>query len=741
MAQSNKQTNQTLNLFPENIALWKLILSPFIIILACFAVYISSLHYAFQFDDLPNILKFYEIRHLTFKQLFFSSSRWICRWLNTVYYSFGKFDPFLFRFGNLIFHILCSILVFFIVFSVLRRLKEKNFLTTYAYSLAFTTSMLFALHPVHTQTVSYVVQGLSEGLAGLFMLLILAFFLLFCFQKNKIMRMLSLVGLFISALLSCGTKEIAIVSPLLVLLTDWFFVSQGSWKALKTRLFLHVLLFSAIFSTYLFFLKPQFFATILSLKAEAVNNIGNTLSINRHDKILPYHYLISQFKVILHYAFIFIWPFNISADYDWKLVHSFFDIDCFGPFLILCSLFFIILRRLRNNRTDLLSFCFIWFMVLILPRSSIIPSSELVADYKTYMASISILLLLSWIIVYTSALAISLARITLTNFQPAMLCVLIFPLGYATYTRNKVWSSGEAFWQDVIEHAPNKARAYNNKAVALCEKNKYEESIEYFKKAISLDKEYPDPWFNMAAAYNYLGDLDKAMSCAEQSIAIYPYMPEAYLNLGSFLIEKKEYEKAEAMLKKALSFRPYYGKAHYNLGRVYVGMGKKQEAYNSFKNACTAGDFDNALGFYSYGAACLELKKYDEAIQALTKAQELSPQGSEIALNLAHAYFFSKQYQTAVPIYQKLAQLHPEEPTIWFNLGECYAFLNYFKEAITCYTRAYNIRQIPLVLLRLAACFERLGRIQEARHALQELLALNPSEQLKREAYSALAQL
>jgi protein O-mannosyl-transferase len=740
---SQKKSNNTIaQSIKHNILMWQLFIPPLIIIFSCIAVYFSSVHYAFQFDDLPNILKFYEIRHLTFKDLYFSSSRWIIRWLNTFYYSMGKFDPFFYRVGNIIFHTLSSILVFFITWSLLHKLKEKNFLSIHAFSIATVTSLLFALHPVHTQTVSYVIQGQSEGLASLCMLAIISFFLLFCFQKNKIIRICSLGGLFATAILSCGTKEIAIVSPALVLLIDWFFIAQGSRKSFKSRLLLHLFLGLIICGTYFYFLKPQFFANILSLQTHAVNNFGNKISENYvAGKILPTDFLISQFKVVLHYAIIFIWPFYISTDYDWKLVPSFWDFDSLVPFVILLTIFLIIINRLRKNSTDILSFCFFWFMILILPRSSIIPSSELVADYKTYLASVSILLLLGTALVYIAMRITYFARDIFAHFQPIMLCLFVLPLGYTTFTRNKVWSSGEAFWSDVIKRSPKKARAYNNYGVALCESNKYTDAIEYFKKAITLDKNYPDPWFNMAAAYNYLGNIDQAIACAQESILICPYLPEAYLNLGCFLVDKKHYQEAVVPLKKALELRPHYGKAHYNLGRVYMGLDKKQDAYESLKKACLAGDFDNALGFYSYGSICLDLKKYSEAIPALQKAYELAPHMHEIVLNLAHAYFLHKQYSPAIPLYQQLVQKQPEDPKLWFNLGECYALLSYYKEAIACYNRAFNIQNMPVILIRLAACYERLGNIQQARTILHDLIAQNPPMELKREAQQALTHL
>ena len=120
---------------------------------------------------------------------------------------------------------------------------------------------------------------------------------------------------------------------------------------------------------------------------EAKNNIGNMITSRPGAVITPLHYLISQFKVIVHYFFIFLWPFNISVEYDWKLVESFFAIDCILPLCILLCLGVLIVGLLRQNRTHPIAFGLLWFCVALAPRSTIIPSPELLVDYKTYLGS------------------------------------------------------------------------------------------------------------------------------------------------------------------------------------------------------------------------------------------------------------------------------------------------------------------------------------------------------------------
>ena len=145
-------------------------------------------------------------------------------------------------------------------------------------------------------------------------------------------KMLLGILLFVIAAFSCCTKEITIIAPLLLMLVDWFFIAHGSWDSFKSRLLLHIALFSLVIGLYIKFLKPAFFTDILGLKMTVKNNIGNVITHNPQEMIRPWPFFISQFKVILHYVWIFLWPLGISVEYDWTLCRSIFALDCFFPF-------------------------------------------------------------------------------------------------------------------------------------------------------------------------------------------------------------------------------------------------------------------------------------------------------------------------------------------------------------------------------------------------------------------------
>lgn len=725
---------------------WHRILPACIIAVVTPLIYWPSLHYAFQFDDLANITRHFAIRHNSFGNLFFNGTRWISYWINSIHYGINKFDPFSYRVFNVCLHTTNALLVFFILYTALTHLRAKNFFSRNALPLSFITALLFALHPVQTQTVSYVIQGQLEGLAAFFILAMTICLLAIGFTKNFTGKIILGSTMLALALLSCGTKEIAIISPVLFLLVDWFFIAQGQWESFKKRLVLHALISLAIVGCYLYMLKPQFFTDIIGLKRVAKNNIGNVITQEPTAHITPWIFFISQFKVILHYLAMFVWPFGISVEYDWVLSKGFFEFDSFAPFLVLMGIFATIAMLLVRNRTHLAAFGLLWFFVCIGPRSSIIPSPELLVDYKTYLASVGWLFILAAALIYGAEKIISfIAHGNMKNKQllyGSFTSLLIVGLSTSTLMRNTVWRSGLDFWGNVLKNAPGKARAYNNYGVELSQhQKKFKEAIPYFLKAIKMDAKYPDPHNNLAVAYAALDQIDMAMGALKNGLRINPYYPEGYNNLASFLLQKKEYEQAEKMLNTALRLRPHYGKAWFNMGRMHLTQDNKEKAWECFKNCCTKADLDNEFGFNAYARVSFALKKYDDAIFAYKKLLEFNQNNRDAWFNLANSYHFTQEFAKAESLYQQLLTQNPNDAQCLHNLGETYVKTDRYEKALATFNKLPAAQRSTQTYLRMAACHEKMGNPQQAHTVLTQLAQQNSTGPLAQTTKLLLSQL
>ncbi len=551
----------------------KKIVAPLVVLFITFLVYYPTLIYGFVFDDLPTIINYIHARTLDIRSTFFSNSRWVSRLLNQyTYVNWGE-NPFAYRIFDVLLHIVNGLMVFALLLFLLSKFKKNEFIQRNTYPISLLTMILFLLHPVQTQTVTYITQIRLEGLVAFFIFATLLTFVYSVYNTKSIARYLLLMLSFILAAFGSGTKEIIVGLPFVVAVVDWFFISQGEWSEFKNRIWIHLTLASIVWG-FLFLYGNITPRNVINIITNPVcNNRGNILTPSSKEPITIYYYMISQFKVILHYFLIFFFPFGLSFDYGYVLSRSFYGIDVLLPLAVLISLGFVIFRRWLSDATDIIVFCFLWFLILMLPRTSIFISTELVCDYKTYAASFGMMLLLAYLIIYAVSSAIVYSNTLLDHrFEVAGSILFVCALCYATVIRNNVWSSDLLFWKDAMEKS-DKARCYHNYATALYEKGDINGAIQYFTKAIEKDDFYGEPHVNLALIYQNRGNYVTAMEHYKRALEIGEGHPQLFNNLGLLHFTTNSIDKAECCFKQAIVLCPYDSRALYNLGNVLAGRG------------------------------------------------------------------------------------------------------------------------------------------------------------------------
>ncbi len=709
---------------------------PALLSLITFIVYYPSLWYGFFFDDLPTITNYIHVRSIDFWGQFFQNPRWISRLLNQTTFYYWKTNPFAYRIFDVLLHIAIGVLVFFSIYRLLSNVKRYEFIKNYALELATTTTILFLLHPAQTQTVSYITQMRLEGLVALFSMLVLITFVYAVTTPNIMLRRFLYGASFIFIAFAGGTKEIIIVLPILLVMVDWFLIAESDWSSFKSRIIIHACFFIILYGVLLTY--GMFSPKAVSVLAfnPVHNNRGNVLTSKPTEYITCYPFAISQFKVLLHYITIFIWPFSLCFDNNMKLSSHLYDLDVILPLLLLLALLCMAVWLYIRYKIPLVIFGLAWFFIAMLPRTSIFPTTELICDYKTYLASLGMMVMLAFVFVqgyvWFSDKILQLVqerqRRIILSMVLGFVCIAF---ASSSSIRNNVWRSELDFWGDVINKIPEKSRAYNNYAIALWETGRTQEAMDYFYKSIERDNFYAEPHINLATIYQISNNIDKALEHYKRALDIGEAHPELFHNLGMLHFTNQSFQTAEYCLKQAIQMRPFATKSHTALGKLYQVLGRKQEAFMCLEQAIN-GDAPERDTFYLYGSLALETGQFRKAIDVLEK---IDKHYQDTAFLLGCCYYNLPSYTKAVEYLAIAYQKDPNNYSCAYNYAQALLNTRKYDAALAVFDRlGPTLNQIPYARLHRAKCLYEVGRKQDARKALAELITSPVPQEVKQDA-------
>ncbi|MFH1832053.1 MAG: tetratricopeptide repeat protein [bacterium] len=722
-----------------NVSKYLMVLLPLGLAGITFLFYLPSLWYGFMFDDLPTIVEYQHIKTFDPLSLLFANSRWISRVMHQIIYRFWGTAPMPYRIINLGMHLLISIMMFVLLVAVCKNLKKNNFLKDKAYLFASLVTGLFLLHPVQTQTVTYITQMNLEGLVVLFTFAVIVPFFFAAITTNKRLKigLYSLSYLF--TVFAAGTKEIIIVLPFLLALFDWFLISEGEWANFKKRVPLlllnMVLLFLMVYKMGT--IRPSTVVNLLSTPVH--NNRGNLLTEKHEDKITSSKFFISQFKIITHYGSMFFWPFNISFDYDVKLSKKSLDIDVIFPFLLLLIIMGICLFLFVRKRNSLITFSIAWFIIAIFPRASFFPCTELVCDYKTYVGSFGMMFLIGLGLLYAIKFVYErFSYLEHPQYQALMVACLFVGLGYATKVRNIVWSSEKIFWMDCIKSAPTKARAWNNYAVAMWEGGDVKVAMDSFYKAIDCDGNYGEPHVNLAAIYQGRGENDKAFGHYEKALATGEGHPQMYFNLAMLHLGTNNQHSAEYCFIEAIKLRPVYSRAYVFLGQLYQKQNRFEKAQEWLLRGLTHDPADVELN-YTYASLCHDAGRVDQAIAIFNR---LDKNFMETAFLLGSCYYQKNQYVQASQYFAQAYGRDPNNLVYVYNYAQSLLNTRKYQEAIPLYEKCKARQDLyAYAPLHLARCLQEAGDKTAAASELDILIKTTPHKHVKHDALDFRSQL
>ncbi len=475
---------------------------------------------------------------------------------------------------------------------------RRTFKGPEAPELALAAALIWLLHPLQTQSVTYLIQR-GESLMGLFYLLTL-----YCVIRDWRGR----------AILCCAlgmlSKPVMVTAPVVVLLYDRIFLTP-SWRELFRR---RGRLYGGLFATWI----------ILPLVlSQGTREYQGLVGVGLKE-FSPLDYLLTQPGVILHYLRLSFWPHPLLLDIQWPVAKTLIEIV--PPAAAVAGLLALTLWALRGRPR--IGFLGIWFFGILAPTSSLLPIADAAFEHRMYLP-------LAAVAVGTVLAVRRLCGRQQTLFR-AVLCAGVLALALATVRRNAVYSDPVSFWQEHLFHRPGNARAAVSLGAALQQQGRSGEAEEAFESALKFRPDLADAHNNLAYLLLMKGKLEEAHSHYREALRLAPDSAMAHKGMGLTLHRMGRLEEAAAEYEEALRLNPVFSDARVQLGLIRQVQGRAPEAFRQYREALRLNPKE-AAAWNNIGTLLFQQRKWREAVRFFRRALELDPDYAEARDNLKKA--------------------------------------------------------------------------------------------------------
>lgn len=494
------------------------------------------------------------------------------------------FNPRWYRVMNILIHATNGLLIF----ALLRQLQQR---VTTSLFIPAGAALLFIVHPLATESVTYVIQRFTSLSTTLY-LLTLYLHLVACAASPGWRRWLPGAGAVVCVLTGMLTKEDVFTAPLMAMLLHWLALGAPLRLAVKGAAPL--------------LLCMPLIPTLVMLTAWAQNG---TLSLSAGMNIVNFRiepwdhwtYLVTQITVVTDYARQILWPTDLNVMPEWPVYHSLLEAPVLTSLLILISMtgmmLWAFLRHPQDVRTRLGLVFMLWFFITISVSSSLIPLPDLKADHRTYLPSIGLLVLVMCLLDWLRSACTRLHLPAPVSESLVMAAVLL--LAASTCLRNECWRSNVALWEETLSRSPEKFGAWVNLGAAHSEARRHDQAIKCYQRAIELNPNYPGAQTNLIHS---LACLQRWQECLNVGLPLLESVPTLRENkavmyhLSLAMAGLGRLDEAEHILTKLAVETPNDYLTRKVLGMVYVCKNQLLEAIPHLQAAIHLKPQDQELG-------------------------------------------------------------------------------------------------------------------------------------------------
>ena len=534
---------------------------------------------------------------------------------------------------NLLIHVAAGVVLFGVVRRTLSQPAMAPRFGRHAFELALLTSALWTLHPLQTESVTYISQR-AEALLGLLYLLTV-----WCFIRAtepgaapKWER-----WAFAACLLGMATKEVMVSAPLFAAFYARAFLANSwrevwaSWRKLLLSLACTWLLLAWI---------------VVKEGGARGMSAGFGLGVSW------WSYLLTQCEAIVMYLKLSIWPHPLVLDYGTGLVRSVGDVWWQGILLValLAGTIWALVRRPFDGAQGMPAVGCLgaWFFMILAPSSSIVPLvGQTMAEHRMYLPLAAVV-----VVVVTST------YLLFARKGMVVLAAMAVVLGVATERRNADYATTIGICEDTVTKRPDNARAMALLADYCRRAGRLQDARHWLERSLAVQPGVVPVLNNLGNVWQELGDTGKAVSCFQHVLALRPDDATALNNLGNALILSGRLAEGIGQLEAAVRVAPNTPGTRANLANALAQGGRMPEAASQFETLLKAqpGDAETHANFSNVLQA---LGRRDEAIAHLETAVRLQPRDADLHNRLGTALGRAGHVREALEQFQEALRLNP----------------------------------------------------------------------------------
>jgi tetratricopeptide (TPR) repeat protein len=573
---------------------------------------------------------------------------------------------------------------------------------------AWVAAAVFALHPVHVESVVWITER-KNVLSGVFYLAAALAYLHYALRpgadegrgRSWWLYATGLV-LFVCALLS---KTVTCSLPAAMLLVLWWKRGRVAWRDVGALV-------------PFFVLGIAFGLWTAWLERYRVGAVGPEFDLTLIERCLI------AGRALWFYAAKIVWPASLAFIYPRWVIDAGIWWQYLFPAGAAAAVGALWLTRKRLGRGPLAAVLF--FAGTLLPALgffNVYPHIySFVADHFQYLASVGII-----------ALVVSLGfgaagRLGRRGSQAAAVAaaVVLAALGAVSWRQARVYTDLETLWRDTLHKNPGAWIAHNNLGNVLQVDGRTDEAIDHYREALRFAPQYAEGYLNLCSALQRQGRFDEAINYGREALRVDPDDPEAHNNLGGALLSRGDVDEAIVHLRRAIELRPGFASAHGNLGLCLRSQGDLDRALDHFHRAVELQP-DDAMLQANLGVGLYDLGAHRPAIQHLRRAVELRPGNADMHYTLGLAWQAAGDLETAVSHYRRCLELNPDRPGARASLGASLAGLGRYDESMACYRAILRERSDDAEAHHaLGSALIATGQLGEGLTHLQEAVRLRP---------------